>query len=347
MSPAGGAGVPGGGWLRRLVRIDLPRRLARRLPRPLTEIAVGVAITLVFVAMRAVLAPVPDQLAPFALTFLALVIATLVAGWRAGLVTVLLGQGLIWYFLIEPRGGFGPLAPPAAYGLLLSTSVQLIIVLILGLYQREIRAGEIERARRINFLAHALREMDHRTKNHFQIVTSLLTLQANRSGSAEVKAALGEAAERLKAVAGVYDALAPSSQGLETVRLQDQLEKICGQIRRGIVPDGIELKMDLEPLLVPHERAVAIGIIVNELVTNACKHAFPDGRGTIRVAMRKEKGAALIEVADDGRGFAPGQAKAGLGTRLVGAFVQRVRGRSEVRAAPGEGTVHSIRVPLD
>ena len=141
--------------------------------------------------------------------------------------------------------------------------------------------------------------MDHRTKNNFQIVTSLLTLQASRSPSDEVKAALGEAAERLKAVAAVYDALAPSSQGLATVRLQDQLQEICDQIRRGIMPDGIDPSTELEPILVPHESAVAIGIIVNELVTNACKHAFGDGGGAIRVKAWRDDGAAYIEVEDD------------------------------------------------
>jgi two-component sensor histidine kinase len=129
------------------------------------------------------------------------------------------------------------------------------------------------------------------------------------------------------------------------VRLQDQLQEICDQIRRGIMPDGIGLSTELEPILVPHESAVAIGIIVNELVTNACKHAFGDGGGTIRVRAWREDNAALVEVADDGRGFVTGEARPGLGSRLVTAFLQRLKGRSEIRSSP-EGTVHRIRVPL-
>jgi len=187
--------------------------------------------------------------------------------------------------------------------------------------------------------------MDHRTRNNFQIVTSLLQLQSNRSASEEVKAALKEASERLQAVSAVYAALAPSSQSLAAIRLQDQLEEMCGQIRRGILPEGIALTTELEPILVPHETAVAIGIIVNELVTNACKHAFPEGRGTIAVRASKGVGGAVIEVADDGRGMAKGPEKKGLGTRLVAAFVQRVRGTSEVRSSEA-GTVHIVTVPL-
>jgi two-component sensor histidine kinase len=163
-----------------------------------------------------------------------------------------------------------------------------------------------------------------------------------------VREALGEATERLKAIAAVYSALAPSSQGLASVRLQDQLQEICDQIRRGILPEGITLESELEPMLVPHETGVALGIVVNELVTNACKHAFGDGGGTIRIrAVREDDKVARIEVADNGRGFvpaAPGGRK-GLGTRLVAAFVGRAGGTSEVRSSP-QGTAHLIRVPL-
>jgi two-component sensor histidine kinase len=329
-----------------LVNIDLPRRLSRRLPRPLTELLVGLGITSLFVLMRAAVAPLPDQLAPFALSFLAIVLATLIGGWRAGLVALVAGQVLIWYFLLPPFRSFSIAAPAMAYGLILSSATQLVILSALAIYQREVRVGELERARRINFLAHALREMDHRTKNNFQIVTSLLTLQGSRSASPEVRTALREAAERLSAVAAVYDALAPSSENLAAVRLQDQLQEICHQIRRGILPEAIRLETDLEPMLVPHETAVAIGIVVNELVTNACKHAFDEGGGLILVRAVKDGAGALIEVSDNGKGMAAASTGGtGLGTRLVAAFVQRVDGKRELRSS-SSGTVHSILVPL-
>lgn len=311
----------------------------------MTELAVGIGITAIFVGLRIAISPFVGEVAPFALSIIAVVLAALVGGWRAGLVSMVLGTALIWYLILPVRGSFALEDPRAALTLCAGLLTEGVIVLALGLYQREVRAGQLERTRRINFLGHALREMDHRTKNNFQIVTSLLTLQASRSSSDEVKAALGEAAERLKAVAAVYDALAPSSQGLAMVRLQDQLQEICDQIRRGIMPDGIGLSIELEPILVPHESAVAIGIIVNELVTNACKHAFPDGDGSIRVKAWRDDGAAFIEVADDGKGFVPGSAKPGLGSRLVTVFLQRLKARSDVQSSP-EGTIHRVRVPL-
>lgn len=330
--------------MRRLVTIDLPRRWSRRLPKPVTELAIGVGVTALFVGARLAMSPLLGEVAPFALGIIAIVLAALLGGWRSGLVSLVLGTGLIWFLILPPERSF-ELETTSALTLAVGVFTEAVILLALGLYQREVRAGELERARRINFLGHALKEMDHRTKNNFQIVTSLLTLQATRSGSEEVKSALNEAAERLKAVAAVYDALAPSSQGLASVRLQDQLQEICHQIRRGIMPDSITLSTELEPMLIPHESAVAIGIIVNELVTNACKHAFGDAGGSIRVKAWRDDKAAVIEVADDGRGFVAGTARPGLGSRLVTAFLQRLKAKSDVQSS-SEGTTHRIRVPL-
>jgi two-component sensor histidine kinase len=335
-----------GDRVKRLLAIDLPRRLAARVPRPLTEVLTGAAMVVAVGLLRALLDPLIHEGVPFAFTFLGVVVATLVAGWRAGCVAVVLGVLLVWYFVLPVQGSFALADPAMVWWLVLIAATQGLIVFALGVYQAEMRRGQNERTRRINFLGHALREMDHRTRNNFQIVTSLLQLQANRSASEEVKAALREAGERLQAVAAVYAALAPSSQGLATVRLQDQLEEICGQIRRGILPEGIVLETELEPILVPHESAVAIGIVVNELVTNACKHAFPDGRGSIAVRCARDRNGARIEVEDDGRGMPTGpERRSGLGTRLVAAFLQRVRGATEVRSSEA-GTVHVVTVPL-
>ncbi|TFI58018.1 hypothetical protein E2493_12555 [Sphingomonas parva] len=332
--------------MRRVVQLDLPQRLARLLPRWLTELLVAIAATGAFVGLRLMATPWLGGNAPFSLATLAMVLSALLAGWRSGVLSLLMGLGLIWYFVLPHENSLLASNGRTTFTIAVALFAQAFILAAIALYQREVRAGEIDRARRINFLGHALREMDHRTKNNFQIVTSLLVLQAGRSAHLEVQVALKEAAERLKAVAAVYDALAPSSQGLAAVRLQDQLQEIADQMRRGILPEGIRLETELDAMLVPHETAVSIGIIVNELVTNACKHAFPSGTGTITIRARKTDGGARIEVADDGSGFTPGAKKGGLGTRLVAAFARRMDATADVRSLAGAGTTHIITVPL-
>jgi two-component sensor histidine kinase len=332
--------------VKRLIAIDLPRRLSPGVPRLATELAAAVAMTALAVGARTAITPWVQDGAAFTFTYLAAVVATLIAGWRSGAAATVMSSILVWYFVLPVRGSFVLEKPAVLYWLVLNVLTEFLIVAALGLYQSEMRRGQIERTRRINFLGHALREMDHRTRNNFQIVTSLLQLQGSRSASDDVKAALKEASERLQAVSAVYAALAPSSQGLATVRLQDQLEEICAHIRRGILPEGVLLTAEMESILVPHETGIAVGIVVNELVTNAVKHAFPDGRGSIWVRCTKVPEGARVEVADDGCGMKQGvERKGGLGTRLITAFVQRVKGRSEIRSS-AEGTVFVLTVPL-
>ena len=315
------------------------------LPRPVTEALTGIVISGAFVGLRLAMAPLLGNIAPFSLALLGMVLATLIAGWRSGLVAIVIGVAFIWYLVLQPHGNDGPPPDPVA-SLVAACITAGLILLALALYQREVRAGEIDRQRRIHFLGHALREMDHRTRNNFQIVMSVLQLQGNRSQNQEAQAALAEAVERLKAISSVYDSLSLSSQGLGAVRLQDQLQLICDRARQGILPEGVTIEAELEPILVPHETGACIGIIVNELITNACKHAFPDRSGNIRVTCRREGQEARISVADDGRGM-PGSAdgRRGLGTRLIDAFVHRLKARSELHSTEA-GTVHVIMVPL-
>ncbi|HEY1607113.1 MAG TPA: sensor histidine kinase [Allosphingosinicella sp.] len=329
----------------RKIRLDLPRRFGRHLPRPLTEFLSGLVIAAVFAGLRAAMTPILGDIAPFALAVVAMVLATLVAGWRSGLVAIVVGIGLIWYFVLGPQRNFA-LASTTATSLTAVTVMSALILLALFFYQREVRAKEVERARRINFLSHALREMDHRTRNNFQIVMSLLQLQAGRSSNEEARAALGEAVERLKAVSSVYESLTLSSHGLGTIRLQDQLKKICDRVREGLLPERVALETELDSILVPHETGACIGIVVNELVTNACKHAFQERDGCIIVSARRDGEQALIAVIDDGCGIPDGApARRGLGTRLVEAFVHRLGGRIELKSSAA-GTTHTIIVPL-
>jgi two-component system, sensor histidine kinase PdtaS len=340
-SPPGEPGVT----MRRVLNIKLPERLSDRFPRWLTQAVVGIVAAVIFLALRATLEPLTGDAAPYALSFLAIVLACLVGGWGAGLVALALGQILTWYLLVPPSGTFGLKEATAVNSFLLATVSQILILLVIAIYQREAESAEAERERRIDFLGYALREIDHRTHNNFQTVMSLLTLQSRQAADPPVRAALKEAVGRVKAVSLAYQKLALSSEGLETVRLQDHLQELCDQLADGILPDSVELQTDFEPVTVPYEEAVCLGIIVNELVTNALKHAFPDGRGTIRASAAVAGGRVTVEVADDGRGTPMDQGRSGLGSRLIAVFVKRLDARHDIASVP-RGTTHRIIMPL-
>ena len=329
--------------MKRILRNRLPERFSGALPPPATEVAVGVAAALAFFGLRLLLQPWTGSNAPFALNFLAVVLASLLAGWRGGLVALVVGQLLSWYYLMPFFGSFRMAETTLLRSLLMATLSQLVILVVIALYQREVAATGARHQRQIDFLGQALREIDHRTHNNFQTVLSLIALQANRAASPDVKAALQEAADRIKAVSLAYEKLALSSVGLESVRLDDHLNELCEQIGRGIVPEGVTLRTELAPATVRADAAISLGIIANELVTNAVKHAFEDARGTIQVVTRLDGDALELSIADDGRGMDAGQTRRGLGTRLVETFVRQLGGRHEV-ASSVKGTTHRIRV---
>ena len=126
-------------------------------------------------------------------------------------------------------------------------------------------------------LDHALNEIDHRTRNNHQTVLALIHLQAQRSTHDGVKDALQQVADRIQAIAQATERLALRSGDLERVRLDDHLCGLCEQIERGLSRQNVNVSCDVEEITTSADKAIPIAIIVNELVTNALKHAF-DGR---------------------------------------------------------------------
>ena len=316
------------------------------MPPLLVELAIGITAAVVMVTLRAQLIGIANDRAPYSLNFLAIVIATLIAGWRSGLATLLLAQGLTWYVIVPPAWSFAIPDRERLGGLIISTVSQSVILLIMALYQREIDKGVRERERRMELLDHALNEIDHRTRNNYATVLALVQLQAQRSEDEGVKAALRQVSDRIQAIAGASDRLARRSSDLDRIKLDDHLCELVEQIERGIARDGIEVECDVEEVSATADAATSISIIVNELVTNAIKHAFNgEGFGSVRVMGRAGEVFELV-VQDDGRGFRSTRKKngSGLGTRLVESFVKQLGAEHEVVSSEN-GTTHRLVIP--
>src|SRR3979490_1447658 len=176
-----------------------------------------------------------------------------------------------------------------------------------------------------------LREVNHRVGNSLQIIASLLHLQANSSTQDGVKAAVTNAMGRVAAVAQVHRRLY-TSHDLKSVLLNQYLEALLEDLRRS--PEGNKmsrLTLKAEPIEIDPDRAVAIGIIVNELVMNAVKYAYPDGAGPIHVELKPDGEDLLVAIADDGVGL---NAKAdprstGMGKRIGSAMAAKLEATVE------------------
>jgi two-component sensor histidine kinase len=185
-----------------------------------------------------------------------------------------------------------------------------------------------------------LKEVNHRVKNSLQIVSSILQLQVPYAQGTEAADALRSAAARVLAIAAVHERLY-EGEDATVVRLDTFLADLCADIGRAYgCADGI--KSDVQRIDVPTDMAIPLALIVNELVTNAVKHAGPP----CSVMLRTETGNALkLAIADTGRGPIDGQKRPGLGTRIVDAFSTQLGAGMEPRL-DASGFRIELTVPL-
>jgi two-component sensor histidine kinase/CheY-like chemotaxis protein len=171
-----------------------------------------------------------------------------------------------------------------------------------------------------------LREVNHRVGNSLQIIASLLHLQANSSTQEDVKAALTNAMGRVAAVAQVHRRLY-TSHDLKNVLLNQYLDALLEDLRRSAEGNKMSrLTVKAQPVEIDPDRAVAIGIIVNELVMNAVKYAYPDGAGPIHVELTAQGDDVVLSIADDGVGLnvKTDPRSTGMGQRIVTAMASKL-----------------------
>src|ERR1700730_9171434 len=171
-----------------------------------------------------------------------------------------------------------------------------------------------------------LREVNHRVGNSLQIIASLLHLQASSAAQDDVKAALTNAMGRVAAVAQVHRRLY-TSHDLKNVMLNQYLDALLEDLRRSAQGNRMSrLTWKADPIEIDPDRAVAIGIIVNELVMNAVKYAYPDGAGPIDVDLHAEGDNLVLSIADSGVGLnvKTDPRSTGMGQRIVTAMASKL-----------------------
>ena len=181
-----------------------------------------------------------------------------------------------------------------------------------------------------------LREVNHRVGNSLQIIASLLHLQASSAAQEDVKAALTNAMGRVAAVAQVHRRLY-TSHDLKSVLLNQYLDALLEDLRRSAEGNRMSrLTLKAEPIEIDPDRAVAIGIIVNELVMNAVKYAYPDGAGPIHVDLQRAGRRLSLSIADDGVGLnvKTDPRSTGMGQRIVDRHGHQARRQRRARSRP-------------
>ena len=192
-----------------------------------------------------------------------------------------------------------------------------------------------------------LRELNHRIKNNLQMITSVLQLQSARVADPGQREQFGRIVERVQTIADLHAQFGTEDR-VGQIEFGQYLQQFCDRLRTSVLEDRpVELVCRTEPCMIELDRGVPLGLIINELVTNAIKYAFPeDASGTITIELKHgADGALILSVGDSGTGL-PDDAdrRRGLGMVLVEGLSRQVGATIERRSNPG--LTYVITAPL-
>jgi PAS domain S-box-containing protein len=186
-----------------------------------------------------------------------------------------------------------------------------------------------------------LRELYHRTKNNMQMICSMLNLESTQVGDPKLIEEFHLISDKIVSMSLVHEMLYVS-RDLTSIDLADYIRDLCALLRQSYLATAsrIRLDVDIESIRVPIDTAIPLGLMLNELVTNALKHAFPGGReGSICISgARAGTGEIVLVVADDGIGLPSGfeaEESRSMGFRTVYALAEQIRGSVSIRAEGG------------
>lgn len=192
------------------------------------------------------------------------------------------------------------------------------------------------------------RELQHRVRNNLQLVGSLLNQQAMHALDDASRHGFQDVARRVMTLAEVYDHLLHTGLAKQ-IDFSAYLKSLCGAIKgfQNIDGDGVELICTADQLMLDIDSTTALGIIVNELVTNSFEHAFTTGGGRIEVILRHPPGTgqATLTVRDNGVGLGDLANTGRLGVRLVRRLVAQLDATLEIGNGPGASWTIYLTVP--
>ena len=191
------------------------------------------------------------------------------------------------------------------------------------------------------------REMSHRVKNSLASVVGLLRVQGRSAPSEEVRDALKDAASRITTIAQVHDHLWRSTR-IGYVDIADFAGELCRKLQETV---SRTVRCSFGHLMISADKAIPLGLLINELVTNAVKHAYPAGPGEIEVSGERRGDDLHVEVSDRGVGlpkdFDIDQPRASLGFKVIKSLLAQLNGRIDLASNTPNGVTVKLDVPLE
>jgi two-component sensor histidine kinase len=316
--------------------------------RPVRELGIGLLGSGCALLLALVLKAAAPEVNPLALICPLILIGTLYGHSCAGLLAAATIIVWGWWQVAPPARSFG-LEDPSSVTLVAVHAGLALITLIFALaFRRGLYVALEERDREIQRGEMLIAELEHRTKNNFALVVSLLQAQKRQEGDPRVARALDLAQARIHSFARAYANLAKSQAKGACVAMKPYLTEVVSHFADGGLPDNVSVAVDVCDFLLPREEAVGIGLFVNEALTNCAKHAFPAGAsGRIDVKLSKDQQGWQLVVEDNGVGFDPPQdpASRGTGSRLMQAFARQAQASFTLESLGGATRLRLASLP--
>lgn len=342
----------------------LQRAVDRTRAKPLpVRLAWTLALVGVLSGVRVALDPIWPAGYPYILSYGGIILAAALFRGPAGVLATGLSAAFAAFFYLQPLFSFQVSGWAQQLGLLVFVMSGAFSSTVIEAFHEA-----LERAHRAEAgQALLLKEFRHRTRNDLASLSALLLLRA-RSAPPEAQAAIREGAAHCLALAKVHTRLSHAepdgTDGTPVVNTREFVMGLVQDLGQGIAGDGlrpVSILADADAHHLSTERAVQLGLVINETVTNALKYAFPGERsGTIWVAFRREGERFLLTVEDDGVGLPPeaiiqlhagSAARArsmGMGTRLLRSLAAQLRGHFQRHPGPeGVGCVCELTFPAE
>lgn len=292
-----------------------------------------------------------DQRHPFLIFFLIVFACGAFLDRGNGFLAIWLSAALIDYYMMVPYHTLDIANASDQIALILFILIGMIIATVVealhvGLVELAVEHELVRKA--VSDRELLLEELSHRTRNDLANVITLLNLQA-RTADAGAREALTSAADRVQTIARVHRRLQIYNDRV-VVDTKSYINELCNDLRLSrLASRSIALECDAESHSVSVEKAVPLGLIINESVTNATKHAFPDERpGIITVRFVREGSHYILTVADDGIGTPPGTTGGGTGSRLMQMLAAQLGSKVAFEARnPGSAVVVTIAVKTE
>ncbi len=225
----------------------------------------------------------------------------------------------------------------------LASALVIGLMLIFFIYTLKKKNGKIERQNKEKDTL--LREIHHRVKNNLQIISSLLNLQTQKTKDNSAVQALMEGQSRVQSMSLIHQNLYQQND-LTAIDMPAYLTKLIGNLAETyhISETSIEIHQHVDPLLLDVDTVVPLGLIINELITNSIKYAFPNRNGRIEVQLKKQPTHLYLSVSDNGIGFnhEDAETREGFGYEMIHAFSDQLE--ADLKVDQNYGTHVSFQI---